>query len=225
MLQHDVGHRRHQRRNLSGQEIGQTWSRATIRHVREIRQAGFQLEQFTGEVIERTVPSRAPGHLAWIGLDVGNQLLEVRGRHRRMNRDRESGHRNWRDRLEILERIVGRLGLEQAFGDVGRGAAEQQRVAVRPRMRRLCRADAAAGAANVLDRRAFRTAASSARPRAGRWCRTRRPEGTARSAGPGDPDILAGPSRHAAAAPTAPRRRMSETHVASSKSPPIGASQ
>jgi hypothetical protein len=50
---------RHQRGNLAGEQIGQTWTRAAIRHVREIGETGAQFEQFAGQMVERAVAGRA----------------------------------------------------------------------------------------------------------------------------------------------------------------------
>src|SRR5262249_1112478 len=64
----------------------------------------------------------------------------------------------------------------------------------------------------------FQAAALSARPMAGRWCRTRRPAETARSAAPGGRDIWPARTPNVATAlpPKAPPLQFREIHVVGS---------
>ena len=67
--------------------------------------------------------------------------------------DHQRADRNAHDRIEILDRIVERLGLQQRLVDVRQRATEQERVAIRPRARGSRRASNVATAADVLNHR------------------------------------------------------------------------
>ena len=102
-------------------------------------------------MIERANAGVPVGQLARIGLHIADELGECLRRHRRMHRQRERGNRDVGNRLQVLERIVERPALEDRLGDVGRRAAEQDGVAVRPRARDGGGTERAAAAALVLD--------------------------------------------------------------------------
>ena len=112
---------------------------------------GERLEELAGEVGHRSGAGRAVGELARIGLVVVDELLDRVHRDARVDDDGERRHRDHRDRLEILHRIVERLDHSDRIEDQRTGAAEQDRVAVGRSMRDGHRADRAAGAALVLD--------------------------------------------------------------------------
>ena len=86
------------------------------------------LHQFAGGARRRR--AGAEGELARIGLGVGDQLLHVVGRHRRMADQRQRDGAELGDRLEIGDRVVGHA-LEHALVGGMRGVGgDEHRVAV-----------------------------------------------------------------------------------------------
>ena len=94
---------------------------------------------------------RGIGELARIGLGVGDQLLDVFRRHRRMHHQHQRAGADQADRLEILARVVADIAVERRIDRQRPGAAEHQRVAVRRGLGDRARRDRAARAAAVLD--------------------------------------------------------------------------
>jgi hypothetical protein len=92
----------------------------------------------------------AVGDLAGIGFDIGDELVQRLGRHRRMHREAEITDRDLHDRIEVLVRIVERLCLQQRFVDVRERAAEQDGVPVGARLGDRRRAERCTGTADVL---------------------------------------------------------------------------
>ena len=136
-------------RNLATGEVSRRGCGAFVWHVNDV-EAGRALEQLAGQMQRRSDPRRAIGQLAGIGLGIGDQFGN--GFHRQIVAHRQ--HIKTRDRgddaVEILDRIERQRAIKP--GHVGHAAVvEQERVAVRLRFRDFVHADAAAGAAAVID--------------------------------------------------------------------------
>ena len=136
-------------RNLAASEIGRRGSRALVRHVDDV-DASRVLEQLAGQVQRRADPGRAIGQLAGIGLGIGDQFGDGFDRqivvHRQHIKTRDRGD----DAVEILDRIERQRAVKP--GHVSHAAViEQERVTVRRRFRDFVHADAAAGAAAIID--------------------------------------------------------------------------
>ncbi len=135
--------------HAAAHQVLQRRPRAAIGHMRGL-DAGARLEQLAGQMVGRAVARRGVARLAFLGLQLGDQLGQ---RARLLGRDQQH-HRHeagQRHQLEILQRIVGKLVVERDVDAVRRGGAEQQRVTVGLRLGDLLGADRAAGAALVLD--------------------------------------------------------------------------
>ena len=171
--------RRHDR-DVPADQVGDAGSRALVGNVHDVGHAGALLEQLAGQMAHRAGAGRAVGQLAGVGLDVGDQLLDVLRRHRRMHRDRGGADAEDRDRHEVLvaDRRAALL-MVMVFSTMVLVLPSSDGVAVRLGALDLHDAERAARAAVVLDIDRAEHAASSARPIAGRRCRSRRRPRTA----------------------------------------------
>ena len=172
--------RRHHR-DVSADQVGDAGTRALVGNVHHVLQSGLRLEQFAGQVAHRAGAGRAVGQLAGVGLDVGDQFLDVLRRHRRVHRDRGGADAEDRDRDEVLD-AGRRPGCSSSW-------SFSTMVLVLPSSTvwpsgvgalHLHDAERAAAAAEVLDVDTLPSGtASSARPIGGRRCRSRRRPRTA----------------------------------------------
>ena len=97
------------------------------------------------------IPACAALILVSFAFDVGDEFLEVLRRQilARQDQDRRAGEQS--DRLEILLRMIGELGIKRHGGRMRAHMARDQRIAVIGRARRARGGGGAAGADHVLD--------------------------------------------------------------------------
>ncbi|MNC84594.1 hypothetical protein D3C83_01520 [compost metagenome] len=145
------GHVRHQQRHITAHEVGGGEAHALVRDVEDFQAAGALKEHYGGEMGEGA-RSRGPvRQLARVCPGVGDQLLQVPRRHRRMDHERRRRDGDDVDRDEIPGRIVRRAAHYHGVQYLRAGVADQQRVAVGLGARDFARADDAARAGPVLD--------------------------------------------------------------------------
>ncbi len=154
-LDHAAAHlRQRQRRRVehhverAGDEVLQRLPGAAIGHHRE-GGADRLLEQQAADMARRADAGIALRDLALIGLEVGDELLQIVRRRRLLADDEKRLRRDQADRLEVVEQVV----LERIDGagrDVGAPLADADRVAVGRRASDAADADGAAGAGRVL---------------------------------------------------------------------------
>ena len=101
-LEHLAADVRRHDRDVPADQVGDAGPGALVGNVHHVVQSGHRLEQFAGQMAHRAGAGRAVGQLAGIGLHVGDQLLDVLRRHRRMHRDRGRADAEDRDRHEVL---------------------------------------------------------------------------------------------------------------------------
>jgi hypothetical protein len=133
--------------DLAGHKILHGRTAAAIWHERKAG-AGLFLKQDAGDMRSRSRDRLR--RLVGVCLQPGDETLEVVGRHGFLCEDQERIARKQRDRLEILHDVV-RKRESCAVRNVGVPLADVEGVAVRRRARDAADADAAAGAANILD--------------------------------------------------------------------------
>ncbi len=110
--------------------------------------ADREIEQHAGKVRARADAGGAELRGAHIGLQVGDEPLEVVGRQALARDQRTRRFRHQADRLEVGDRVVERLLIERLIVGLGAGIADENRVAVG---RRLCDALAAGHAGRGSD--------------------------------------------------------------------------
>ena len=113
----------------AGGEIDQRRPLALVGDVDDL-DAGHGGEHLRRQVRGRAVALRGIGHLAGIGLGVGDQLLEAAGGQVETGGDDIGHDRQHRDRHE-LRPVIGQRLVEIVVDRQGRGRTAQQRVAVR----------------------------------------------------------------------------------------------
>ncbi len=86
---------------------------AFVGHVHDV-DAGLGFQRFHGQVRLAAAAVRGVIELAGVGLGVGDQLLEVVGRHGRVGQQQLVEQHQLRDGREVLHRVVGQLGIEGA---------------------------------------------------------------------------------------------------------------
>ena len=107
----------------------------------------FLFEQLAGEVGSRAGRGMRETVFAGIGLDQLDQVIEVLCRNRRMAGNHVGRGCNQRDGREILDRVIGQLGIHAGIDDEA-GAYHEDRVAVGCRLRDHANSRVAAGAGN-----------------------------------------------------------------------------
>ena len=112
---------------------------------------GRDLQELAGEVPVRSHAGRRVADRARLLLRKLDEAGDVGDVERRMRADEREAFDEVRDRREVLDRVVRQLAIDVGQDRVRAGRVEQQRVAVRRRLRDELRADAAAGAGAVLD--------------------------------------------------------------------------
>ena len=114
-------------------------------------EAGRALQQLADDMAHQAVAGAAEGQLARIGLAVGDELGKGPGRHRGVARDHALDVADQRDRLEIVERIIGEALVEQLVARQRPGRGQEQRIAVGRRADDAAGGNVAARADLVLD--------------------------------------------------------------------------
>ena len=148
MLHH--GRRRgHEDLHLAAQHVLDRRAGALVRHMDHVGACGL-LEQGGADMRQRAVALRREIHLARVGLQVGDELLQVGGRNRRVHRDHVGGRCEQGHRRQVFLR-PRHLGEHRRVADVIGRVRDQQRVAVLGRQRHVLVGDVAAGAGLVLD--------------------------------------------------------------------------
>ena len=151
----DVRHQRSRRRGVDrdapGQEIGQRRAAAAIVGNMHQIDAGNALEHLDGEVPERPQARRGIEQLLVARSCQRLKLLQARQLERGMHHHEVGGRGHQRDRLEIGQRLVGQVGIEERADGEAADIAKEQRVAVGLRLGDDIRADIARNAAAVFD--------------------------------------------------------------------------
>ncbi|MNT08440.1 hypothetical protein D3C72_1431830 [compost metagenome] len=147
---------RHRRRqvvelgvHLTRDHIIERRARAAIRHVHHVG-LGQGLEEFAVQVADAARAGRGIGVLARVRLQQGDELGQVLGRHRRVYRQHVRHVHQVGDGHEILERVVGVLGVGRRVGGHGADGGYAQGVTVRGGARDGVRADGPTAAAPVF---------------------------------------------------------------------------
>jgi hypothetical protein len=136
--------------DVAGRDVANDVGGASlVRHELELG-AGDLLEIDTGDVLAGAQARGALGRLVRIGLQPGDQLLEILRReilphHSDIGILRQAG-----DRYEVLLDVVVQI-VDRAVGDVRRPVADAHRVAVRRGVHGAADADGTVGAGDVLD--------------------------------------------------------------------------
>ncbi len=123
---------------------------AAIRHVGDVH-PHLEVEQHARQVGAGADSGRAELHLALIGFDIGDELLEVRNRQvlahdqdaRRFGREPHRG--------EVGQRVIERLFVHRLAVGLGTAIADQEHVAVRRSVGDSRRAGHAGRPADILD--------------------------------------------------------------------------
>ena len=131
---------------MAGQEIGHRGTGAAIGDELDLR-AGELLQQDAGHLRRRVLVDE--GGLAGIGLQPGDQRLEVVRRQRLLADQELRIDGNQADRLEVLLQVIGE-GIDHA-ANMGVPLADVDGVAIGRGARDAADGDATAGAADVLD--------------------------------------------------------------------------
>ena len=135
---------------MAGNEVGNRRATTLVRHVNAVGPRRHP-EQGDRQMIRGARPGRGKRHLVRSLLQIGDQFLDVFGRHARI--DDEDVRRTHGDghQVKILGRIVGEILLQERIDrpDPDRGA--EQRVPVRRRALDLRCADGPGGARFVFD--------------------------------------------------------------------------
>ena len=134
---------------MPGQEVLQDRCSPAIGHELEAR-AGVLLQIDQAELRAGACADRSAGGLVRIGLQPGDQLLQIVGRKIAAADQPELGRGERRDRCQILKQIEGQR-IERAGADMRGPLAEADGVAVRRRAGDPRRADRATRAADILD--------------------------------------------------------------------------
>ncbi len=135
--------------DVAGDEIGGGLPGAAIGDHRELG-ADRLLEQQSADMARRADAGIALAHLVGVGLQVGDEFLQVGRGRRLLGHDQERLRGDQRDRLEVLHQIELQI-IDRAARDVGAPLADRKRVAVGRRTRDAADADRAARAGGVLD--------------------------------------------------------------------------
>ncbi len=170
---------------------------------------GHDLEQFHRELRRRPGGRGAIAQLARIGLRVGDELRQRRGRHGRMHHEPVRRRADAGNGREVAQRVVGKLrvngGSDRARSDV----ALEERIAIGRGACRDGRADGAARSRLVVDHHLLAPEPGSGARRAGGLrCPASRREGMERHSGrawPGTAWARESAGCHDAAAATAAR--------------------
>ncbi len=113
--------------------------------------ADLRRELRGGEMREAGEAGRAVIELAGLALGEFDQLLDALRRQARIDHQHIGRGAEHRDRLEILDRVVGQLGAERGRDRMGAAGDQPDRVAVGGCLGDDIDADSAAGAGPVLD--------------------------------------------------------------------------
>ena len=147
-----LGQHHHAHRHMSGNQILQRRTSALVGHMRDVRVAGLHAKHFTRQMRHRAGAGRGPGIFARVVTHQADQLLQIPGRNRMTDCNREGGQADQGDRCEIACRIKAcRTGGGQRIDHMRAGGANQQCVAIGLRSCHFQRTDRATGATLVVD--------------------------------------------------------------------------
>ncbi len=136
--------------DVAADEIVDGGAAAAIGHVQDV-DAGFLAQQLAGKVVRRADAGGAVVDLARIGPGIGDQLGDrMRGKIR-MHGEADDVRAGIDDGREILHRVERRILVEVDVAGHHRIGADEQRVAVRRRARRIAGGDVAAHARAIVD--------------------------------------------------------------------------
>ena len=105
-----LGHELH----LTADQIGKGRGAALVGDMHQVH-ARCTLEHLGHQMADATVAGRAKIDLARIGLGIGNQLLQILGRHLVVDQQGQRLHGSTRNGSEVLERAVGQLAVERGL--------------------------------------------------------------------------------------------------------------
>lgn len=142
------GEFRHRRLDGAAHQIGHQRAAALVGNVRDVG-AGRSLEALERHV--RRAADAASGHVDRLLLRQRDQFRQRLGLDLVVEDDAVRHVAGQRHRREVLERIVGKVRLHEGIDGERPVRADEQRVAVGRRVRHEFGADAAAGAAAVVD--------------------------------------------------------------------------
>jgi len=143
-------HREEKELHVSREQSRHARRGALVGHVNDV-DAGPPPQRLAEQVTGGPGADRAVVELAGMRAREGDELVDRSRRHGRAHHQHDGHAREERDRREILERIVGKLGVEVGTdGEVG-GGAERDGVAVGSRLRQAREPDRAVRTGHVLD--------------------------------------------------------------------------
>src|ERR1700688_2827140 len=135
--------------DLSPHDIRNGGSHAPVRNVQDA-DSGIRLEHLAEKMIDRTVAGGRVSQRAGLGPRKRNELFEVIGRKLWMNNENERSDGKRCDRLKILDRIEGNLGIEAGIDRLRARIGHEQRIAVRRGFRDTVRPDHPSGPGGFL---------------------------------------------------------------------------
>src|SRR6266571_5247462 len=131
-------------------QVGDGEARALVGHMGHL-DSGDLFQLLGDQVSLRAVAGRAVGELAAFRPCVGDELLQILDRKRRMDHEHPGRAAEERDVREVAQRIEGEIPGQRRRDAVRRDPRHDQRVSVGSGLRHELRADHAAGPGAVLD--------------------------------------------------------------------------
>ena len=135
--------------HLPAEQVRHGAGRSLVWHVQQI-DIEMQLEQFHRQVMRRAASWRRIIELAGLFVRQRDEFLHRRGRHRRMNDQRQVADGGRADRRKALHRVVGNARLQCGVRHMG-ARGHEQGVTIGRRLPRCLGADIAARPRPVVD--------------------------------------------------------------------------
>jgi len=135
--------------HLPAEQIRQCRSITAIRDVDQI-DASHHFEQFAREMASAPDTGRRHVDLAWIGLGIGNELGDRRGRNGWIDHQDEGTAGDACDRCDVADEIEPETAVERRVGGIRRSRQEQS-ISVGRRIHDRLRGDVRSSARPVLD--------------------------------------------------------------------------
>jgi hypothetical protein len=136
--------------DLAAHQVGEERAAALVRHVQRV-DAGLQLEHLEREVLRRSLPGRAEGDLAGLGLAAGDDVGNGERLLRRVGDQQVGRDADQHDRNEVLLDAVAQLRLQAGRQAVAVDVRHQQRRAVARLLRGVLGGEHAGDAGLGLD--------------------------------------------------------------------------